>query len=137
GNGERVLTRLLREEADVRTTAVRKRLHSFAFAVAASAQSPGRVNQALMEVGSLLCRPRAPRCQECPLQKLCRAAWAGAQESLPQKSPVRRNLPTELLTAGFLIMPGNRVLLRYRCQEGLLSGLWEFPVVMGQGRDAT
>lgn len=85
---------------------------------------PGAFNQAVMELGALVCRPRNPRCPVCPLQPWCLAFEAGEQEVIP--APRRR--PSERLEAVVgLIENGGRYLIQRRPPTGLLAGLWEFP----------
>jgi A/G-specific adenine glycosylase len=85
---------------------------------------PGDFNQALMELGALVCRPRNPLCLSCPFEPDCAAFAAGEQEIIPTP----RTLRTERITAvvGIIIKDG-RILIQRRPDKGLLGGLWEFP----------
>jgi A/G-specific adenine glycosylase len=86
---------------------------------------PGTFNQALMELGALVCQPRNPHCSSCPLQSECLAKIHNIQH----KRPVRRSkktLPHYQVAAGVINKDG-LVLLAKRPQKGLLGGLWEFP----------
>ncbi len=84
----------------------------------------GAFNQALMEVGSLLCTPRAPRCGECPLRPWCGAFQAGCQEEVPRPKPKPASL--NIREAAVVVQNGDRVLVR-RCQRGeRWAGLWDF-----------
>lgn len=82
-------------------------------------------NQALMDLGALICTPRAPRCEECPLNPLCRARAQGLQERRPLPRP-RRVLPHYLVVAAAIYRHG-KYLLTQRPSPGLLGGMWEFP----------
>ena len=84
GNVARVLARLLDLALDVKSPAGQKRLWSEAEALAAG-PSPGDLNQALMELGALVCTPRSPACEICPHERTCDARRAGDAESLPRK----------------------------------------------------
>ncbi len=88
-------------------------------------RQPASFNQALMELGALVCRPTTPHCSDCCLQPLC------AAQKLPDPSslPVREKKPRRVhydVTAG-VIRRGSRILLAQRYPEGLLGGMWEFP----------
>jgi A/G-specific adenine glycosylase len=88
------------------------------------ARRPGDFNQALMELGALVCRPRNPLCLRCPFESDCAAFAAGEQEIIP--APKR--LPRERIAAVVGVVVGNgRVLIQRRPDNGLLGGLWEFP----------
>lgn len=87
----------------------------------------GQFNQALMELGSQVCTPRAPRCGECPVAILCEARRLGLQGDIPR--PKRRTPSTALREAAVLVRHRGRVLL-VRCPEGgRWAGLWDFPRV--------
>jgi A/G-specific adenine glycosylase len=97
-------------------------------------------NQALMELGALLCQPREPLCGLCPLRERCRAFAEGRPEAYPVPKGRRARRRIEALLA-VLVRRGRgdgRVLLRRRPAEGLWGGLWEFPWVeagAGEGED--
>ncbi|MCJ7784618.1 MAG: A/G-specific adenine glycosylase [Desulfobacterales bacterium] len=82
-------------------------------------------NQALMDLGSMLCTPREPQCSKCPLCDLCRGKASGEPERFPTKT-IRKKIPhIEAISA--VIQRNGKVLLKQRPPEGLLGGLWEFP----------
>ena len=78
-----------------------------------------------MELGALVCTPRSPACDACPLETLCRARCAGTVDRFPRRAPARR-VP-EIDAAVGVIVRNARVLVTRRPAEGLLGGLWEFP----------
>lgn len=84
----------------------------------------GDFNQALMELGALVCRPRQPRCLNCPINNFCRALERGEQESIPQP---RKLLTTRFEAAVGVLWRKDRVFIQKRPSGGLLGGLWEFP----------
>ena len=86
---------------------------------------PACFNQALMELGALVCRPRHPSCADCPLSAACEARRQGLVEELPQKTP-RPKVPHYDVVVGLLQRDG-RVLIAKRPSAALLGGLWEFP----------
>jgi A/G-specific adenine glycosylase len=133
-NVRRVLMRLLgiRGRAEPR---VDSELHVFLDKVF-PASSPGDFNQAMMELGALVCRSRSPQCLACPVRRFCRAAREGTQETipLPKKLTLER---IEVVVA--VIEKDGRILLQERPAGGLLAGLWEFPggkVETGEGLTA-
>lgn len=121
GNARRVLARLL----DLASPTPRE-LESAARAILET--HPDRaatLNQALMDLGGGICRPRGPRCPECPLRRLCLARRRGTTELRPAPRP-RRRLPHRDVAVGLVWREG-RLLIARRPPEGLLGGLWEFP----------
>ncbi|MBW1817724.1 MAG: A/G-specific adenine glycosylase [Deltaproteobacteria bacterium] len=89
------------------------------------AKAPGEFNQAMMELGALICAPRRPGCTSCPLNALCGAHGLNRTDEFPKREP-RKPVP-EYDIAVVVITKGNRVLITRRKPEGLLGGLWEFP----------
>jgi A/G-specific adenine glycosylase len=85
----------------------------------------GDYNQALMDLGSMICVPRNPRCLICPVMNLCQARLNGVQDQRPVKTP-KKDVPHYVHAAG-VIMERGRVLLAQRPSQGLLGGMWEFP----------
>jgi A/G-specific adenine glycosylase len=84
----------------------------------------GTFNQALMELGALVCRPRDPLCLLCPVQTFCLAFERGEQEVIPR--PKKRAYHKIEAVVGIIRKDG-KVLLQKRPPTGLLAGLWEFP----------
>ena len=128
GNVLRVVSRLTASREDIRKDST-KVLVRQALAPLFQDISSGTLNQALMELGALVCLPNhAPDCDACPLKDLCPSA-AGLWSRIPFKSEKkpRRN---ERHTV-FLMRCGDTWALRKRPQKGLLAGLWEFPNLPG------
>jgi A/G-specific adenine glycosylase len=126
GNVKRVLARVFDVRADVKSPAGEKTL----WALAESLVPPGRAgdyNQALMDLGALVCLPRAPHCLLCPLSDLCEARRLGVQHERPVVS-ARRAVPHRVQLAAVVAKRG-WVLLEQRAEGGLLGGLWAFPAV--------
>jgi A/G-specific adenine glycosylase len=86
---------------------------------------PGNFNQALMELGALVCRPANPDCLQCPWSHACVARAEGSPENYPRKAP-RRAVPTAHIAIGVVARRG-RVLITRRAESAMLGGLWEFP----------
>lgn len=123
GNVARVFSRLFAIEGVVSSSATQRRLWSLAERLLPAGQA-GSFNQALMELGALLCTPRAPRCPECPVGDLCQARALGRQEELPVRSS--RSVPSHDVAVGILRRRG-QVYVQRRPPSGFLGGLWEFP----------
>ena len=91
---------------------------------------PGAFNQALMDLGAMVCLPNGqPLCGDCPACGFCAAREQGLQRRLPvrEKKSARRVEPRTV----FLLHQGDAVAVRRRPDKGLLAGLWEFPNVPG------
>ena len=86
---------------------------------------PGDVNQALMDFGAVVCRPRSPRCPACRLGSLCLARAHGTADRRPRRRPTRKR-PHYDIAVGVVWRDG-QVLIAKRRSDGLLGGLWEFP----------
>lgn len=86
---------------------------------------PGDFNQAMMELGATVCRPKNPNCGMCPVSAFCDAFGTGRTSGYPLKK-VRPLRPT-IEEAAILLENGNHLLLHRRTGEKLLGGLWEFP----------
>lgn len=93
------------------------------------ASRPDDFNQALMELGATVCTPRAPRCEACPVTRLCRAAGSEDPEGFPR--PRRRPKPRAVVALAALVERRGRLLMLRRPSSGLLGGLWELPGVEG------
>ncbi|MDH7511750.1 MAG: A/G-specific adenine glycosylase [Clostridiales bacterium] len=87
-------------------------------------QKAGEFNQAMMELGALVCKPRNPFCPGCPVQDFCLAFKKGEQELIPAPR-ARRSERIETVVA--IIKEDGKYLIQRRPAEGLLAGLWEFP----------
>jgi len=88
------------------------------------ADRPGDFNQAMMELGALVCRSRSPQCLACPVRRACRAAREGTQEIIPRAKKLKLET-IEVVVA--VIEKDGKLLLQERPSGGLLAGLWEFP----------
>lgn len=86
---------------------------------------PGTFNQAVMELGALVCRPSNPLCDECPLRDDCAALSRGIPDAFPVRD-ARREVPHQKIAVG-VVSDGDRVLITRRAEKGMLGGLWEFP----------
>ena len=129
GNVLRVLARIREDDRDISRQAVKGQVEKELTDIMPS-REPGEFNQALMELGAVICVPGGPpRCGECPLQSLCRAHLSGKEQEFPVKTG-KKERRTEQHTI-LLIQDGERVVLRKRPPRGLLAGLYEFPNLPG------
>jgi A/G-specific adenine glycosylase len=124
GNVTRVLCRLFRIRQRPKAPRTQKRLWRLAEELVPE-DRPGDFNQALMEFGARLCRPKAPQCGTCPLGDLCGAFAYGEQLDLPRR-PKPKTLPHYDVPVGIIWRRG-RLLIAKRPLDAMLGGLWEFP----------
>ncbi|MFK7928174.1 MAG: A/G-specific adenine glycosylase [Myxococcota bacterium] len=124
GNVERVLCRLDKIEEDPRKTAAKRALWARAGELVPEERA-GDFNQALMELGAMVCTPRSPSCEQCPWHDDCQARAAGCQAELPKKTPKKKPVPVRGVS-GILRLDGG-ILVAQRPRDGLLGGLWEPP----------
>jgi A/G-specific adenine glycosylase len=125
-NTIRLFSRLLAYRGDTGRAAA-QRLLWHAAETLLPARGAGRFNQALMELGSQVCRPREPDCLKCPVMDLCPTHRDGLQALVPGP---RRKPPTEqVCEAAVVIARRGRVLLVRRGEGERWAGLWEFPRV--------
>ena len=87
--------------------------------------SPGDWNQALMEIGAVVCTPRRPACPACPVRSACRAHALGLQERIPESR--QRRAPVDVTVAAALVERDGRVLLVRRAEGRLMGRMWEVP----------
>lgn len=130
GNVIRVLSRLFGFDEDMRTAKGQRRVWERAGQLVVD-DAPGDFNQALMELGATVCRPKRPRCDACPLADACVARRQERTAELPVLS--KKKPPTaHSLVAAVVKDRKGRVLLAQRVRDGLFGGLWEPPMVAGE-----
>jgi len=122
GNVVRVLTRLHGIRDDTATKPVIDRLWEEA-ALLAQGESPGDLNQAIMELGAMVCTPRSPACLACPLVRSCDARRVGDAEDLPVKTKKTRQTRFEAVCAA--LERRGKWLVTKRPEKGLMAGIWE------------
>ena len=124
GNLRRVLSRLFKYEQDPRTAKAEKTLVQYALEMMPVGEA-SKFNQALMDLGAVICVPQNPSCDRCPLSQDCLARQQGLQHDLPVV-PKKKSIPHYQVSAGIL-QRGEKTLLARRPEGDLLGGLWEFP----------
>ncbi len=136
GNVRRVLCRLFALDEDPRRPAIERQLRAFVAGMIAVGGEAREINQALMDLGALVCRPRAPQCARCCWNFACRAWRLASPTAFPRARAASRTRPHFEIAVG--VIWRNRagaasrrgdgeVLIAQRREEGLLGGLWEFP----------
>ncbi|WP_083798156.1 A/G-specific adenine glycosylase [Pseudoramibacter alactolyticus] len=127
GNVMRVITRLADWSIDIAGSDAKKRIGAVVTDLMPE-EAPGDFNEALMELGALVCTPNAPACLLCPWRDHCRALAAGRTESLPVKTKrVRHRILN--VAVGLVTDRRGRLLIEKRPAKGLLAGLWGLPIV--------
>jgi A/G-specific adenine glycosylase len=124
GNVMRVLARVYAVDTDLRQMATRRRLQQLADALVPAGRA-GAFNEALMELGALVCRPKNPACHDCPIRRFCRAFHEDRVGDLPVKSR-KPAVPHHEIAIG-VVHRNDKVLIALRPADGLLGNLWEFP----------
>ncbi len=129
GNVLRILSRLRADDRDIAASGVKSSVEEELAGVMPS-DRPGDFNQALMELGAVVCVPNgSPRCGECPWRGLCLAERQGNAEDYPVKAAKKPRRIEEKTV--LLIQYGDRFALRRRPESGLLAGMYEFPSLEG------
>jgi A/G-specific adenine glycosylase len=101
----------------------------------AKGKSPGDLNQAVMELGAVICTPRNPECERCPVSAYCEAFASGNPEDYPAKRAVGKI--TDVAGAVALVFRGESYLLEKPVDGSLLRGTWDLPSLeIPDGEDA-
>lgn len=131
GNVIRVFTRFLGILQESRSPHVRKQIDRYLRPYMHT--RPGDINQGMMELGALICRPTKPSCTTCPLRKFCVALKTNRVNMLPIR---KRSAPTPHYdVAAARVQKAGRLLLVKRPSKGLLGGLWGFPAAARTPRE--
>jgi len=138
GNVARVLARLGAIRGDLRESRRWRALQETAGKLLVP-ETPGDWNQAMMELGAMVCMPRAPQCLLCPVAKFCRARISGDPESFPEKRKNREVVQIVLAAAVFFTPRGETLFLppprktQHKPADDdvatLVSRMWHFPTV--------
>lgn len=134
GNVLRVFSRWFRISDDVTKPQTKRNFEALAVRLIPEGHA-WEYNQALMELGALICAPRRPRCAACPVREACQAQRHGDPEAYPVKTKKAPPRPVDFAVA--VLTSGDLVWITRRPAEGLLGGLWEFPTFpLAEGADA-
>jgi len=123
-NTIRVFSGLTAYQGATETTAGQKYLWQVAEELL-PAEEIGDFNQALMELGSEICKPRSPLCETCPVSNLCPTFQHGWQEIIP--APKKKTAYEDLHQAAVVIWHQGKVLVRKCGVKERFAGLWDFP----------
>ncbi len=125
GNVSRIISRVLAIRQPVDEPQEQKKLRDLASALV-PAKNPGDFNQALMDLGATICKPKSPTCPGCPIASICRARLLDLQNILPikRKAPA---VPRRLASAAVIRNQKGHLLLVRRPAIGLLASLWKLP----------
>lgn len=124
-NIKRVLARLLDLAVPITSSDAVIHLHELGDRLVKDVDA-GDLNQALMDLGSMICLPKSPRCDVCPLQSLCLAFASGTQEERPVKK-AKKEIPLYQVVAAVIKGSDGKLLIAKRPAVGMLPGLWEYP----------
>ncbi|WKY48008.1 A/G-specific adenine glycosylase [Eubacteriaceae bacterium ES3] len=125
GNVLRVISRFLNSKLDIGENKTKK--HITQWLESLLPENSGDFNEALMELGAMICTPKSPKCLLCPLIDGCQAYLKGTQEILPLKKKKNRQ-KTINMEVGVLCQNQDLLFVR-RDEKGLLSGMWSFPII--------
>ncbi len=129
GNVLRVLSRVCGSMADISQPKVKKQLEEQMLLIMPK-EKPGDFNQALMELGALICIPNgAPHCEDCPIAGLCQAFEEGKTDVIPYKAPKKSRRIEERTI--LLVKWQEQYAIEKRPATGLLANLYEFPNLEG------
>jgi A/G-specific adenine glycosylase len=126
----RVYARLFDLELPVREAATKKRITAMARDLLPSGRAR-LYNQALMDLGGLVCLPKNPRCEVCPIASFCKARQLGTVAERPVMG-LGKKIATVEKVAG-IIRHGQRIFIQQRPMDTVWGGLWEFPGGEQQG----
>lgn len=133
GNVLRVLSRLLESREDIGKQSVKKQFETLIRGCMPQ-ETPGDYNQALIELGAIVCIPAGkPLCGSCPCASLCLALRNDSVEEIPVKAKKKARRIEEKTV--FLIEYQDKAAIRKRREDGLLASLYEFPNVDGHLRE--
>jgi A/G-specific adenine glycosylase len=125
GNVFRVLARVFALHDDIASSLGKKKFRDLANSLV-PAEDPATYNQSIMEFGALLCTPKNPGCEKCPLASGCQARHRGMQADLPVK---RKSAPARHRHFYYLVVRrGNSLLMNQRVESDIWRGLWDFPL---------
>ncbi|HMV25323.1 MAG TPA: A/G-specific adenine glycosylase [bacterium] len=125
GNVIRVMSRLYRIESEVHLSATKRQIESLVQSMIPD-ENPGDFNQALMELGALICTPQSPQCTRCPVHRFCKSYNELPNPNiLPNKK--KKTIKPHMHIAAGIVFKNKRILAAKRPSDVILGNLWEFP----------
>lgn len=125
GNVMRVVSRLFEISDDIAKASSRKIFEQAMYKII-DQKRPGDFNQAMMDLGSAICTPTSPKCDECPIQSYCLSYEKNTMTQFPVKS--KKVKPKDVYyIAGIIENKQQEFLLNQRDSTGLLANMWLFP----------
>ncbi len=124
GNVKRVLARLFCFSNPVNKASSHKIFKKQAQKLLDQAD-PGTFNQAVMELGAMVCTPKKAKCLTCPVSEFCKSLSSNQVENYPKRIKTKK-VPTHHISVG-IVKNNGKLLITRRKLDGLLGGLWEFP----------
>ncbi len=124
GNVYRVLGRIYKIEEDISKNSTYK-IYEEKLRKLLPKQNTSDFTQSFMDLGSSICTPKSPKCEECPLNKNCQAKKTNTQENYPVKEKKVKQQTEERIV--FLLIYKNKVAIQKREDTGLLASMYEFP----------
>jgi len=134
GNVLRVISRYCNSFDDIGDAKTKKSITRWIETILPEAA--GDFNEALMELGAMICTPKNAKCPFCPIRSGCQSDAAGTTGLIPVKKKKTKQL-TKKMEVGIITQNGELFFVR-RPDSGLLSGMWSFPITettVGSGQD--
>ena len=127
GNVQRVFARYFGIQTEIEKKETQALFWKHAADWVKRAESPRVLNQALMELGAMICTKGSPRCDLCPLAKTCVALAQGLQDELPRRKARRKAV--DLWWQGFVVEKSGKIFLRKNREGEWWTDLWDFPTI--------
>lgn len=125
GNVIRVLARYTGIQEDVSSSKTKKIIQEIADSLIDHSQA-GTFNEAIMELGATVCKPKNPLCEKCPISQGCVALHSVQTDTIPYKAP-KKKVPHHHIGIGVIFNHEGKLLIAKRPDDKMLGGLWEFP----------
>ncbi|SFT68413.1 A/G-specific DNA-adenine glycosylase [Lishizhenia tianjinensis] len=128
GNVYRLLSRYFNDDTPIDTTQGKKQFQAYADELMLTDEIAD-FNQAMMEMGAIVCTPKNPSCETCPLQNSCSALKEGSQLELPIKA---KKVKVQDRFLHYIVVDANGYYLQQRDDKGIWRNMFEFPLIESQ-----